>query len=1053
MDIVRELADVPDARTCNKVLAERLDKMVHSKNNATLEWMTIRDMQSNRSFRFPREMQGDFFKLYCEALHTFGSMDSLGDSNFHWCVIPQRGDYDVFQFRVLADLKDNVSDDTRDAIYRLLIAASARAISNKLEPTSSRKNTRTCLVSEASDGGVGCMSAKITFPYCRMRHEDLIREVYPEVERFLAECPIRLQDIFLDPTWENHLIFEDPSVGVCFGSSFDVHEPPVDFLQGWFVESVPETHEQLVTEEHIFKVPEEEMSEFAEIQKHYMFLTHPAPRNTPEEVEYYRPLLTTEGLAHDTLCRLPRGSNAPVQHSASASSSSSSSSSGTAAPTTAVGRRRESPFMQSQRARLEERERARQTEDGVREDLITLVFEMRHEDDPLKYINETPSRKSLVCKGFSMFLKYSTQMHSLLGYVAKQEEWFNITEKNNGDKEPWIMFSAGGPYLRLDALSMIMEQLSKDRCVHTSVLSDIACALHTLCNPRDQERKDDLRKTFIDFVQNKNPNQYRIRGGETGLNKLFDTQNERSLKRRITFWSLLSFLEEDDPVYYHFWMQHLRDYYMLRATLADMGSYSVAKAISMYLYGTYLRGKNNVWYKYNGAHFEDNDGSEVQKFIASMFPIHNSNMADRYGTTVVGGFENEKKATHSILRSKIDDRPFRMKILEDVGLLLMDKRIDDMARGDDSEMADITATMNCVLEFSDGTMIPRKGRWEDFQTKAMDTIYENIPPSDPRCKFLMKWVHQMLRDPAKEREFWKRLASCLRGYNRDKTLDILYGSGNNGKSLFFDLFVQTFGVGKKAVKMPLETLLEGAMRNGSSASPEIDQARGALVAVLDEPKKGQRFDASRIKSMTGNDNMYSRTLHDKGSAFRPFFKTFLIGNTVPRATYDYALKIRFWIWKFIGRFEDNAPKDEEEQERLGIYPKDKELQSNLGQYKAPLLSLLLHYFKIYYKEGVSRAPVEKDIRDYWASTNEVVRYIEHYIREKEGNTIPIDMMFSSFRTWVRAQNDKDRPLTRHEFEEEIQSIFIEQDIAANGGLLGFELIQKRGGIPSIGNSS
>jgi len=373
----------------------------------------------------------------------------------------------------------------------------------------------------------------------------------------------------------------------------------------------------------------------------------------------------------------------------------------------------------------------------------------------------------------------------------------------------------------------------------------------------------------------------------------------------------------------------------------------------------------------------------------------------------------------------------------------MDKRIDDMAKGDDSEMADITATMNCVLEFSDGAMIPRKGRWEDFQVKAMDTIYENIPMHDPRCKFLIKWVHQMLRDPKKEHEFWKRLASCLRGYNRDKTFDLMVGSGNNGKSLFFDLFVQVFGVGKKAVKLPLESLLEGAIRNASAASPEMDQARNALVAILDEPKRGMKFDASRIKAWTGNDNMYSRTLHDKGSAFKPMFKTIMIGNTIPKADYDIAMKIRFWIWKFVGRFSDDAPASEDEQERIGVYPIDRELQSKLNQYKAPLLSILLHYFKIYCKEGVSRTPVEKDTRDYWSSTNELVRFIEYHLKPKDGATVSIDNMFNSFRGWVRQQNDKDRPLTRHEFEVELQTFFVDQDITANGGLLNFELIQKK----------
>jgi hypothetical protein len=1014
MDFVRELADIHDIKTCNKVLNENLDKLIRADNH-NLEWLTVMDLQSRRTFRIPRQHQGVFFGLYCEALKKFGSVDKEGTPNFFWSIVPQREDNDIFQFRVMAELQENVSDDTRDAIYRMLIGASAYAISKLVHVPADSKATRTCIVSEASEGDMKWLSVKISFPYCRMRVEDLKDVVLPEVERFLNECPVSLNDVFVDSDWKKNLIFDDESVGVCLGSSFSLMEPPMDFSQVWFVNDAPENHEQLLVEQNIYRTNDEDLIDFANISKHFMFSTNKAPQDTTEE-EHYRPLLTTEGLANDSLLSLKNAN-----------------------PLTGGKKHRESPFMQSHRKRAEQADRKKNTEDAIKEELVKLVFEIRHEDDPLGFICESKERKNLVLKGFSMFVKYSEDMHKLLLNVIENEGWFKADSK---DSVPWITFASQGPYLRIEALPMVLDRLSSQRCIHTSMVNDIACAIHTMCKHDDYERKQELKETFVMFVREKNPDQFRKRGGEQGLKAVFDSQSERSLKRRITFWSLISFLEEDDPIFYNFWIQHLRDYYMIRATESVMGSFSVAKAVVMYLYGHYIKGKNNVWYRYNGSYFEENDGGEVQKFIATQFPIYDFNTTRRYSEKI-SEFEIEKKATHGILRTKIDDRPFRTKILEDVGLLLMDKRIDDMARGDDSEMADITATMNCVLEFSDGAMIPRKGRWEDFQVKAMDTIYENIPMHDPRCKFLIKWVHQMLRDPKKEHEFWKRLASCLRGYNRDKTMDVMFGSGNNGKSLFFDLFLQLFGVGKKAVKMPLEAILEGAMRNASAASPEMDQARGALVAILDEPKKNQRFDASRIKAMTGNDNMYSRTLHEKGSAFRPFFKTILIGNTVPKTNYDYALKIRIWIWKFIGRFDDDAPKSEEEQERLGIYPKDKELQSKLGQYKAPLLSVLLHYFKLYYKEGVSRAPVEKDTRDYWASTNEVIRFIETFVKEKENSTINMDVMFNSFRTWVRGQNDKDRPLTKFEFEEEIQSIFLDQDIAANGGLLGFELIQKK----------
>jgi putative DNA primase/helicase len=289
------------------------------------------------------------------------------------------------------------------------------------------------------------------------------------------------------------------------------------------------------------------------------------------------------------------------------------------------------------------------------------------------------------------------------------------------------------------------------------------------------------------------------------------------------------------------------------------------------------------------------------------------------------------------------------------------------------------------------------------------------------------------------------MGSFLRGFNRDKRFSVWYGHGNGGKSKFMDLVCSTLGlVDGYAVKFPLDTLLEGAKKSAGAASPEIDQGRGAFLAVLDEPKKGQKFDAGKIKAITGNDAMYTRTLFSKGGSFRPMFKTVLLGNVMPKADYDMAMKIRFWVWWFKGRFADpeECPPTREEQDRLGIYPLDKDLDNKLPQYKSAMLSLMLHYYELYCKEGIKRTEnIRKATDMFWNSANDVLCFLsEQTVQSKETETyVPVDDLYDAFRRWFMNRNNGDRVMTKIVFQDELEAIYTNQKIKEQGGLAGIRL--------------
>jgi len=97
-------------------------------------------------------------------------------------------------------------------------------------------------------------------------------------------------------------------------------------------------------------------------------------------------------------------------------------------------------------------------------------------------------------------------------------------------------------------------------------------------------------------------------------------------------------------------------------------------------------------------------------------------------------------------------------------------------------------------------------------------------------------------------------------------------------------------------------------QNVSSQNPTEDIARlaGIRFANISEPSKGLLLNAAQVKSMTGNDTLNARFLHENSFDFRPQFKIFMNTNYLPVIT-DITLfsSGRIMIIPFERHFEDS----------------------------------------------------------------------------------------------------------------------------------------------------
>ena len=128
-------------------------------------------------------------------------------------------------------------------------------------------------------------------------------------------------------------------------------------------------------------------------------------------------------------------------------------------------------------------------------------------------------------------------------------------------------------------------------------------------------------------------------------------------------------------------------------------------------------------------------------------------------------------------------------------------------------------------------------------------------------------------------DFLQRLVgSALYGEAPNEIAAVLLGEGGTGKGTL----VSAVGamLGDYATTVNVELLLSNSHGESSTGpKPELLKLRGKRLAVAGEPPKGGRFNAGRVKGMTGNDPITARAMRSNILVeFKPVFKLWIHTN-------------------------------------------------------------------------------------------------------------------------------------------------------------------------------
>ena len=141
----------------------------------------------------------------------------------------------------------------------------------------------------------------------------------------------------------------------------------------------------------------------------------------------------------------------------------------------------------------------------------------------------------------------------------------------------------------------------------------------------------------------------------------------------------------------------------------------------------------------------------------------------------------------------------------------------------------------------------------------------------------------------------QRLAGyALTGRTSEHALAFLYGTGANGKTTFLNAITGCAGDYHRTA--PIETFTAS---NSDRHPTDLAGLRGARLVTAIETEEGRRWAESKIKALTGGDQIAARFMRQDFFEYAPQFKLVIAGNHKPGLrTVDEAIRRRFHLVPF-----------------------------------------------------------------------------------------------------------------------------------------------------------
>jgi putative DNA primase/helicase len=232
--------------------------------------------------------------------------------------------------------------------------------------------------------------------------------------------------------------------------------------------------------------------------------------------------------------------------------------------------------------------------------------------------------------------------------------------------------------------------------------------------------------------------------------------------------------------------------------------------------------------------------------------------------------------------------------------------------------------------------------------------------------------------------YMQRLAGYfLTGSSAEHVFVFGYGAGANGKSTYVETV--RWVLGDYSTTIGSEVLMWSSVERHPT---ELAKLRAVRLAVASEIERGKVWAESKIKCLTGGDQLQARFMRQDFFTFTPQFKLMIIGNHKPslRAV-DEAIKRRMHLVPFT----------------VTIPPakRDKDLGEKLKAEGPAILRWMIDGCLAWQRRGLMPPKsVQAATEDYLAGEDSFALWIENCARKDPTAWEPASALWDSWRSWA-----------------------------------------------------
>jgi P4 family phage/plasmid primase-like protien len=407
------------------------------------------------------------------------------------------------------------------------------------------------------------------------------------------------------------------------------------------------------------------------------------------------------------------------------------------------------------------------------------------------------------------------------------------------------------------------------------------------------------------------------------------------------------------------------------------------------------------WYFYNEVEHRwslDMKGCKLRENISTEVYTKFRELADYHSAQSLESGDESFRKSESMrqVMGRLKDTGFKENIMKEAKMEFFNKKKNDFLSCLDTNN-DLVGFNNGVYDLRNSQF--RNGRPEDYISMSTEIDYIPYDPNNEKIKEIMDFYSTVFVKETVREYIFKTTASFLGGSTKDNQFYIYSGSGGNGKSKHIELIESALG--EYSCKLPI-TLLTMKRAASNAANPELARTKGKRFATLQEPDTKTRINVGIMKELSGGDKIQARALYSEPIEFKPQYKLALICNDKPEMpSHDEGTWRRVRNIEFLSKFVHTPT-----AEKVFEFKMDLDLTEKMVSWAEPFMSILIHYYDKYRKDGTKNVPEEilEYTFDYRTVNNHFQEFIDDCIDFTNDMTPPVfslDDMHTIYKDWYK----------------------------------------------------